>query len=254
MKFPFVLILLVDIPYLKGQQRIEVLQHILLRLSFPPFYNSYMKSCCKLYHGGCYKLMDNTGFTCEFLRGRVTKTEKDGWIEFKIINVQFVDGGYYRCGVLGAQTQIYSDYYVEVFASDHHRHPEPPLTTTVKVPNSSPRHPDSTGPALSEDRSDDNRASWSFGLPLAVLVSITVMIFVSAMIAAVCFRVKAKCKKSDTYEETLSESLTQEAPFLLGDECCSLHNDRLHSSPGPQRNVCQPEDAKNTSKCPGCGS
>ena len=43
------------------------------------------------------------------------KTERDGWIEFKISNVQLVDAGYYRCGVLGAQTQIYSDYYFEVF-------------------------------------------------------------------------------------------------------------------------------------------
>lgn len=103
-----------DIPHLKGQQRIEEFQHILLRLSFPTFYNSYNKSCCKLYPAGCYKLLDSTGFTCDLLRGRVAITENDGWIEFKISNVQFVDGGYYRCFVLGTQNRVYSDYYVEV--------------------------------------------------------------------------------------------------------------------------------------------
>lgn len=102
------------IPPLKGQQRIEEFEHILLRLTFPSFYNSYNKSCCKLYPGGCYKLLDSTGYTCDLLEGRVTKSENDGWIEFKISDVQFVDGGYYRCMVLGIQNPIYSDYYVEV--------------------------------------------------------------------------------------------------------------------------------------------
>lgn len=41
-------------------------------------------------------------------------TERDGWIEFKISDVQFEDGGFYRCIVLGTQNHIYKDYYVEV--------------------------------------------------------------------------------------------------------------------------------------------
>lgn len=103
-----------DIPHLKGQQRIEEFEHILLRLAFPSVYNSHNKSCCKLYPGGCYKLLDSTGYTCDFLRGRVMTTERDGWIEFKISNVQFVDGGFYRCFVQGTQNHFYRDYYVEV--------------------------------------------------------------------------------------------------------------------------------------------
>lgn len=99
---------------LRGQQKIHQFEHILLRFAFPSFYNGHNKSCCKLYPGGCYKLVDSSGFTCELLRGRVTKTENDGWIEFRISNVQFSDGGYYRCIVLGTQNHIYSDYYVEV--------------------------------------------------------------------------------------------------------------------------------------------
>ncbi|XP_042346903.1 uncharacterized protein LOC121946420 [Plectropomus leopardus] len=206
-----------EIEFDKGQQRIEEFEHVLLRLAFPSFYNSYNKSCCKLYPGGCYKLLDSAGFTCDLLKGRVTKTEKDGWIEFKISNVRFVDGGYYRCIVLGTQNRIYSDYYVEVSeVSGHHRQSQPLLTTTIKAPNSSTTLPDSTGPHLAQDHSDSPRVPWSFGLPLAVIVSLTVMILVTSVIGVVCCRVKAKCKQPDKYGETLCESQKQEAPETSG--------------------------------------
>ncbi|XP_044068240.1 uncharacterized protein LOC122883519 [Siniperca chuatsi] len=218
MKFSFVLFLLLDIPHLKGQQRIEEFEHILLRLAFPSFYNSYNKSCCKLYPGGCYKLLDSAGYTCDLLEGRVTKTEKDGWIEFKISDVRFVDGGYYRCIVLGTQNRIYRDYYFEVSeVSDHHSKAQPSLATTIKAPNTSTTFPDSTWPVLAQDHSDSPRYSgvpWSFGLPLAVIVSIAVMILITSVIGVVCCRVKAKCKQSDKYGETLCESLKQEAPEM----------------------------------------
>lgn len=103
-----------EIPHLKGQQKIEEFQQFALRLTFPSFYNSYEKSCCKLYPGGCYKLLDSTGFTCDLLKGRVVIREDDGWMEFEISNVRFVDGGYYRCMVLGTENRVYTDYYVEV--------------------------------------------------------------------------------------------------------------------------------------------
>ncbi|XP_037630087.1 uncharacterized protein LOC119490647 [Sebastes umbrosus] len=217
MKFSFVLFLLIDIPHLEGQQRMEVFEQVLLRLAFPSFYNSYNKYCCKLYPGGCYKLLDSAGFTCDLLRGRVTKTEMDGWIEFKISNVGFVDGGYYRCIVLGTQNRIYSDYFVEVSeVSDHHSQSQPSLTTTVAAPNASTTLPDSTGPAVAQDKSDSPRVPWSFGLPLAVIVSITGMIFITSVIGVVCCRVKAKRKQPDNYGETLCESLKQEAPETSG--------------------------------------
>ncbi|KAM9750982.1 uncharacterized protein ACNS7B_007941 isoform 2-T2 [Menidia menidia] len=210
MKLSFVLILLLNVLRLKGQHDDQELhQHILLRLSFPPVYNSYNKFCCKLYPGGCYKLLDSAGYICDLLRGRVKKTEKDGCIEFEILNVQFVDAGYYRCGVLGAQTRIYSDYYFEVFeAPDHHRRFEPSPAPTIKTTNSSTLP---TEPALSQDHTDGSRAPWSFSLPLAAVVSVTVMIFVSAVVGTVCFRVKAKSKQLETYGETLRESVRQEA-------------------------------------------
>lgn len=107
-----------DTPHLYGQQRIEEFEHILLKLAFPSLYNSYMKSCCKLYPGGCHTLLDSTGYTCDLLKGRVTKTENDGWIEFKISNVHFGDAGYYRCIVLGTQNHIYTDYYVEILGKN----------------------------------------------------------------------------------------------------------------------------------------
>ncbi|XP_045912260.1 uncharacterized protein LOC123975116 [Micropterus dolomieu] len=217
MKFSFVLFLLVGIPPLKGQQRIEEFEHILLRLTFPSFYNSYNKSCCKLYPGGCYKLLDSTGYTCDLLEGRVTKSENDGWIEFKISDVQFVDGGYYRCMVLGIQNPIYSDYYVEVSeVSLHHSQSQPSVATTVKAPNTSTTLPDSTGPVLAQDHVDSPRVSWSFGLPLAVIVSIAVMILITSVIGVVLCSVKAKPKQSNKYGETLCESLKQEAPEMSG--------------------------------------
>ncbi|XP_040915807.1 uncharacterized protein LOC121196603 isoform X2 [Toxotes jaculatrix] len=216
MKFSFVFLLLLDIPRLKGQQKTEEFEHIFLRFAFPSFYNSHNKSCCKLYPGGCYKLLDSTGYTCELLRGRVTKTERDGWIEFKISNVQFVDGGYYRCIVLGTQNPIYSDYYVEVSASKHHSQSQPPVTTTIKTLSTSTTLPQSTGPVLTQDQSSSLRVPWSFGLPLAVIVSITVMVLITSVIGVICFRVKAKRKKLDQCGETLHESLKQEAPEVSG--------------------------------------
>ncbi|KAK5863479.1 hypothetical protein PBY51_000508 [Eleginops maclovinus] len=209
MKFSVVLFLLLDLPHLKGQQRIEEFEQVLLRFNFPSFYNNYSKSCCKLYPGGCYKLLDSAGFTCDLLKGRVTATEKDGWIEFKISKVRFEDGGYYRCIVLGTPNFIYSDYYVEVSeVSGHHR---PLLTTTVSI---STTLPDSTGPAVAPDRSDSPRVPWSFGVPLAVIVSITVMMLIISVIGVVCCRVKAKRKQTNKYGETQCESLKQEAPEI----------------------------------------
>ncbi|XP_056240582.1 uncharacterized protein LOC130174617 [Seriola aureovittata] len=206
-----------DVPHLRGQQKIEESEHILLRLAFPSIYNSHNKSCCKLYPGGCYKLVDSTGYICELLKGRVTKTEKDGWIEFKISNVQFVDGGFYRCIVQGTQNHIYRDYYVEVSdASSHHSQSQPPLPTTITVLNTSTTLPDSTGPALAQDHRDSPRVPWSFGLPLVVIVSISVMILITSVIGVVCFRVKANRKPSDRCGETLCESLKQEAPEMSG--------------------------------------
>ncbi|XP_035511735.1 uncharacterized protein LOC118323813 [Morone saxatilis] len=205
------------IPQLKGQQRIEEFEHILLRLAFPSFYNSYNKSCCKLYPGGCYKLLDSTGYTCDLLKGRVTKTESDGFVEFKISNVRLGDGGYYRCIVLGTQNRVYSDYYVEVSeVLGHHSQSQPSLTTTIKVPNTSTTLPDSTGVVLAQDHSDSPGVPWSFGLPLVVIVSITVLISITSVIGVICCRIKAKRKQSDKYGETLCESLKQEAPEMSG--------------------------------------
>ena len=59
-------------------------------------------------------MVDNRGFVCDLLKGRVTNAQSDGWIEFKIWNAQLVDTGYYRCIVVGTENHIYKDYYVEI--------------------------------------------------------------------------------------------------------------------------------------------
>ncbi|KAG7520062.1 hypothetical protein JOB18_021943 [Solea senegalensis] len=220
MKFSFVFLLLLDIPHLKGQQKIEEYEHILLRLAFPSFYNSHSKSCCKLYPGGCFKLLDSTGYICSFLKGRVTKAERDGWIEFKISNVQFQDGGFYRCIVLGTPAPIYRDYYVEIAEATNHRtSSQPAPTTTIKALKSSTALPtDSTGPVLTHDHSDSPGSLWGFGLPLTVIVSIMMMILITVVIGVVCFRVKARAKsaQADKHGEFQHESLKQDAPEMSG--------------------------------------
>uniref|UniRef100_A0A1A7YEB4 Modular domain immune-type receptor n=1 Tax=Iconisemion striatum TaxID=60296 RepID=A0A1A7YEB4_9TELE len=201
MKFLFFSIcLLSDFPFLKGTKEF---QNILLGFSFPSLYNSYHKFCCKLYPGGFYQLLDSSGYTCDMLRGRVTITEQNGWIEFEISNVQTSDAGYYRCGILGAQNHIYRNYYVQVFeASDRYSHTQPALTATMKGPNSSTTIPDST--VLSAPR--------SFGLPLIAVVSITGTIFIVLLIGAVYYKLKVKHRKSGPLGGTRSESLKQEVP------------------------------------------
>lgn len=119
----------------------------------------------------------------------------------------------------GLQCIIFSHYPK---ASFHHSQPQPPLTTTTTGPNTSATIPDSSGPALAQDHSDGPRypscaelslvapawswigllcpvcarVSWSFGLPLAVIVSITLMALVASVIGVVCFRLNAKHKQS----------------------------------------------------------
>ncbi|KAM9856035.1 uncharacterized protein ACBR49_002160 [Aulostomus maculatus] len=161
--------------------------------------------------------MDSAGYTCDLLRGRVVTTQRNGWIEFKISNGRLLDGGYYRCSVLGADYQIYTDYYVEVSeVSDHYRETQPLPTTTIKALSTSGTPPSSTGPALARDHSDTPIVPWSFGLLVAAIVSITVMVLIASVIGVVCFRVKAKPKQLDKCGETLCESLKQEAPETAG--------------------------------------
>ncbi|XP_023193693.1 uncharacterized protein LOC111609440 [Xiphophorus maculatus] len=203
---------------LKAQPRTEEVQPIVLRLVFPPFYNGYNKSCCKLYPGQCYKVLDSAGYTCDSLRGRVTTTEEDGWIEFRISNVQVGDAGYYRCAVLGIQNHIYSDHYVEVFeTSDHYSKSQFPLTTpAIRVPSSFTTLLASTVLVPVQDFRDNDRASWNFRMLLFVTVSITAMISVVSVVVAVCCKVKAKRKKSNVHGEALCESQKRDAPEMSG--------------------------------------
>ncbi|XP_060929925.1 uncharacterized protein znf335 [Limanda limanda] len=179
MKFSFILLLLLDFPHLNGQERIKEFEAILLRLKFPSVYNSDIKSCCKLENKRiCFPLLDSTGYTYELLRGRVTKTEGDGWIEFKILNVTLEDAGYYRCSLLEKPDIIFI-YMFLVFteSSIPHSSSQPPLTTTIKTISNA----------------DSPSMPWSFGLPLLVVVSITVMIVITLVImGVVCYRKKAK--------------------------------------------------------------
>lgn len=85
-----------------------------MNFTFDSLYNSKEKYCCKLLPYQCGKLLDSTGFTSDSLKGRVQITADDGWIEFKICNVQDGDAGTYRCLVTEVQHQLYRDYTFEL--------------------------------------------------------------------------------------------------------------------------------------------
>ncbi|XP_053280480.1 uncharacterized protein LOC128442191 [Pleuronectes platessa] len=218
MKFSFVLLLLLDFPPLNRQERIKEFEAILLRLEFDPYFDSYIKSCCKFYETICYPLLDSTGYTHELMRGRVTKTEGNGWIEFKISNIRLQHAGNYRCFVLEAPYHIYIDKFFEVEESSiPHSASQPPPTTTIKTLSTSTSiRPESTGPVLSQDNADSPSMPWSFGLPLLVIVSITVMIVITLVMGVVCCRKKAKPEQPDKCGETLCESRKQDATEMSG--------------------------------------
>ncbi|XP_056897720.1 uncharacterized protein LOC130530504 isoform X2 [Takifugu flavidus] len=190
MKLLFPLFLL-NVQFLQGQERMKTYQPIVLMLTFHSFYNSYNKSCCKLYYGGCDFLLDSTGFTSDSLKGRVTIAKDNGWIEFKISHVRSEDAGYYRCMVVGFQ-HFYFDYYVELSeVSDDYIQSQPSVTPTLKHGTSSATLPQSTAAVMDGDLGHDNRASWSLGLPISITVTMAV-ILITSIIGVIFCRFKAK--------------------------------------------------------------
>lgn len=156
--------------------------------------------------------------------------------------------------------------------SDYGEQTQFTLTTTTKAPTKAPTSstelPDSTGPVLAQDRSDSSRSSLScsvmsciavvvkdhiryicllsrasrgVSLPLIAVVSITVMVFVTAVIGAVYCRVKAQSEQSgkpNLFPETNGFYFKTEALMLCcffpcfvdtceGTRCESLKQDAL---------------------------
>lgn len=168
---------------LKGRQGTKTYQPVVLKFKFDSSYNCSNKYCCKLSPGRCNRLFDSAGFTSSSLEERLLITTGDGWIEFKITNVQDQDAGYYRCLVTDVQHQLYQDYHVTLSGkwnrswtvlfpvtwtdsspsstevSDGHVGRQPSVTPTVKT--SSVTLPQSTGGVPGEDFTDDRRYSLS---------------------------------------------------------------------------------------------
>nr|XP_057941158.1 uncharacterized protein LOC131137340 [Doryrhamphus excisus] len=212
----FVLLLLLDIPGLSALQTVEEFGNIFLRLDFPSVYNQHIKSCCKVYTSGCQTLLDSTGYTNDFLRGRVTTIETNSWIVFTISRVQIPDGGYYRCAVLGAPSYMYTDYFFRVSdASADHSQSYVSLSKTVQYPNA-PTSPELTSSQVAREDSDSPRAVWTFGPLVALVVSVSIILVVASVIGAICFRVKIKSKDLDKYGKCLHESPKQEATETTG--------------------------------------
>ena len=85
----------------------------MLRLDFPLHFDSFDKSCCRLFPAGCFTVMDNRGYVCDLLRGRATQTERSGSVEFRITNAQPIDAGHYRCYVKGSR-YVFKDFVVGI--------------------------------------------------------------------------------------------------------------------------------------------
>ncbi|KAJ3583389.1 hypothetical protein NHX12_017487, partial [Muraenolepis orangiensis] len=110
---------------------------IVLKFDFHSYYDSYKKSCSKLFPRHV-NVMDNRGFVDGFLRGRLTVLERSGSIGFRIANAQSTDGGDYRCYVDGTQ-DVYKDFTVEI--SEPSRRPPVRQTSTVKPQSTSTAPP-----------------------------------------------------------------------------------------------------------------
>ncbi|KAJ3583394.1 hypothetical protein NHX12_017480 [Muraenolepis orangiensis] len=147
MKISIFLLLLLDVHLSKEQQTTERSGEIVLKFDFPPYYNSYKKSCSKGFPRQVVNVMDNRGFVSYFLRERLTLIERSGSIEFRIANAQSTDGGYYRCSVDGTQ-YIYKDFTVEISEPSWHAPVRP--TSTVKPPPTFAAPPTFTAPPTFE--------------------------------------------------------------------------------------------------------
>ncbi|XP_061644308.1 uncharacterized protein LOC133485014 isoform X2 [Phyllopteryx taeniolatus] len=196
-----------NIPGSSGLQTVEEAGNISLRLDFPPLYRGHVKSCCKVYPSGCQTLLDSTGYIADFLRGRVSVTEANSWIEFKVARVQTGDRGYYRCVLLGTPVYIYADHRFRVSGTlaDHGERSRVSLLTRTQSP-------EWTGTEVPQGHTDPPktlRTLWTCGAIAVIPLSVIVVIVVASVKGALCFTVKNKSKHLDKSGKT--ESAKQEA-------------------------------------------
>ncbi|XP_077438474.1 uncharacterized protein LOC144061673 isoform X2 [Vanacampus margaritifer] len=183
---------------------------ISLTLEFPPIYREHVKSCCKVYPSGCQTLLDSTGYTADFLRGRVSLTETNSWIEFKVTRVRMGDGGYYRCVLLGTPVYIYADHRFYVFgvSADQDNQSRVPQSTRTEGP-------ELTGAEEGQETSDLPTTPWTFVALAAISVSFIVVV-VASVAVALYFRGKTRSKHLDMFGKTPPESAKEDATETSG--------------------------------------
>ncbi|XP_061694610.1 uncharacterized protein LOC133510569 [Syngnathoides biaculeatus] len=214
MKLLFVVLLLLDIWGLSGLQTVAESGILSLRLDFPSVYSGHVKSCCKVYPSGCQTLLDSTGYTADFLRGRVSVTQTNSWIEFRVARARIGDGGYYRCVLLGTPAYIYADhrFHVSGVSADHAGGwSQGSLLTRTQ-------NPKWTRTEVEQGKTDPPTrlwTLWTFGtIATAVAVGVVVVIVVASVKGVLCFTVKNKSKYSGKSGKT--ESDNQEATETSG--------------------------------------
>ncbi|XP_077463140.1 uncharacterized protein LOC144078709 [Stigmatopora argus] len=198
MKLSLVVLLLLDITGTSSVQIVEEFGDLSLRLDYPPFYRSNIKSCCKVYFGGCFTLFDSTGFTASFLTGRVSIVETDRWIEFKLARVQAKDGGYYRCFLQDAPFYIKNELLFHVLGAS---------ADQSRVRTERPKWTD-TEPEQ-EHSNPPTRTFWTCGT--IVVFTVSAIVVVAFIIGILCYRINTKTKCLDKYGKTMSESAKEDA-------------------------------------------
>ncbi|XP_050972492.1 uncharacterized protein LOC127169290 isoform X4 [Labeo rohita] len=172
---------------------------IILKYLFLPYYNSYQKCCCKFYQSGCIIFVNDRGQFNSLYRGRIFITNYYGEFEVKITNLNVMDAGRYRCGVVDFPA-TYQD--VEVTVSDFNYFSG--VATAPLLPKSSikPTVWPSSSPSTTISKHDAETISsdsWRTSYTLAAVVSVLVFAVISMTLLVYCLKTRKK-KSTDKSE------------------------------------------------------
>ncbi|KAG7472602.1 hypothetical protein MATL_G00110450 [Megalops atlanticus] len=197
------LLLLLDGPSSRGQQRIDTSGRIFLQFNFDPNYSNYEKYCCKFHQEQCLFVVTSTGYVSDVFKGRISIAEYYGSMEIWIWNLQVWDSGIYRCVVQGPG--IFTDFRVKISDSINHKSPPlPPRRSTVTSPttvkiNTMATTAATSVPVLTQYQSEATlRVSGGMWITLAAVLSILILVLITSVTTVLVHLKKKKKNKSGT--------------------------------------------------------
>ncbi|KAJ8258011.1 hypothetical protein GJAV_G00192140 [Gymnothorax javanicus] len=129
----FILLLLLDCGFSRGQDSADMSGKLSLRFTFDPYYNFHEKFCCRFYQNSCAPFVNNRGYAADLYKGRLSIIEYNGLMVVSIWNLQKSDAGGYRCAINGIQFHIYRDYIVTISdASSRQSPPQPSMPSSTR--------------------------------------------------------------------------------------------------------------------------